>query len=52
MDSIFSRLFHRISNLSVEDIDQNLSQHMQGLPKMSTFKHDQTLEKYVQYDQR
>ena len=46
MDSNFSWLFHRIINLSVEDIDQNLSQQMQGLPKMSQigglfFEHDQ-----------
>ena len=49
MDNIFSFLFHEIINLSVEDIDQNLSQHMYWLPKMSkmvggsVFEHDHPL---------
>lgn len=34
MNSIFYWHFHRIINLSVKDIDQNLSQHTERLPKM------------------
>ena len=34
MNSIFCWLFHGIINLSVKDIDQNLSQHTERLPKM------------------
>ena len=34
MNSIFCWLFHGIINLSVKDIDQNVSQHTERLPKM------------------
>lgn len=34
MNSIFCWHFHRIINFSVKDIDQNLSQHTERLPKM------------------
>ena len=38
MDKIFSWLFHRSVNYSVEDIDQNLFRHMKGLSKISQMR--------------